>query len=56
MLAGFDFAKGDAVIIMDADLQDPPTLIPEMLRIWNNGEVQDVYARRKTRGHEPWLR
>ena len=56
MLAGFDFAKGDAVIIMDADLQDPPTLIPEMLRIWNNGEVQDGYARRKTRGHEPWLR
>lgn len=56
MLAGFDFAKGDAVIIMDADLQHPPTLIPEMLRIWNNGEVQDVYARRKTRGHEPWLR
>ena len=31
MLAGFDYAKGDAVIIMDADLQHPPTLIPEML-------------------------
>lgn len=56
MLAGFDYAKGDAVIIMDADLQHPPTLIPEMLRIWNFGEVQDVYARRKTRGKEPWLR
>lgn len=56
MLAGFDYAKGDAVIIMDADLQHPPTLIPEMLRIWNFGEVQDVYARRKTRGREPWLR
>ena len=56
MLAGFDYAKGDAVIIMDADLQHPPTLIPEMLRIWNFGEVQDVYARRKTRGREPWIR
>lgn len=56
MLAGFDYAKGDAVIIIDADLQDPPTLIPEMLRIWNSGEVQDVYARRKTRGKEPWIR
>lgn len=56
MLAGFDYAKGDAVIIMDADLQHPPTLIPEMLRIWNFGEVQDVYARRKTRGKESWLR
>lgn len=56
MLAGFDYARGDALIIMDADLQDPPTLIPDMLRIWNGGEVQDVYARRRTRGKEPWLR
>ncbi|MGN0235859.1 MAG: glycosyltransferase family 2 protein [Paludibacteraceae bacterium] len=56
MLAGFDFAKGDAVIIIDADLQDPPTLIPEMLRIWDRGTVQDVYARRKTRGKESWMR
>ena len=56
MLAGFDYAKGDAMIIMDADLQHPPTLIPEMLAIWNNGEVQDVYARRRTRGKESWLR
>ena len=56
MLAGFDYAKGDAMIIMDADLQHPPTLIPEMLAIWNNGEVQDVYAKRRTRGKESWLR
>lgn len=56
MLAGFDFAKGDAVIIMDADLQHPPTLIPEMIEIWNNGEVQDVYAKRRSRGKESWLR
>lgn len=56
MLAGFDYATGDAMIIMDADLQHPPTLIPEMLAIWNNGEVQDVYAKRRTRGQESWLR
>lgn len=56
MLAGFDYANGDAMIIMDADLQHPPTLIPDMLAIWNNGEVQDVYAKRRTRGKESWLR
>lgn len=56
MLAGFDYAKGDAVIIMDADLQHPPTLIPEMITLWNNGEVQDVYAKRITRGKESYIR
>lgn len=56
MLAGFDYAQGDAVIIMDADLQHPPTLIPEMIASWNNGEVQDVYAKRRVRGKESWMR
>lgn len=55
MLAGFDYVKGDCVIIMDADLQDPPTLIPEMLSYWEKG-YQDVYAKRKDRGQESWLR
>ena len=55
MLAGFDYVKGDCVIIMDADLQDPPSLIPEMLSYWEDG-FQDVYAKRKTRGQESWLR
>ena len=55
MLAGFDYVKGDCVIIMDADLQDPPTLIPEMLNCWEKG-YQDVYARRRNRGEESWLR
>lgn len=55
MLAGFDYAKGDCVIVMDADLQDPPTLIPEMLNEWENG-YQDVYAKRLTRGRESFLR
>lgn len=55
MLAGFDYVKGDCVVIMDADLQDPPTLIPKMLSYWEEG-FQDVYAKRKTRGQESWLR
>lgn len=55
MLAGFDYAKGDAIIIMDADLQDPPSLIPDMVSFWEEG-YDDVYARRKNRGKESWLR
>ena len=55
MLAGFDRASGDCVVIMDADLQHPPTTIPEMLKEWEAG-YEDVYARRTDRGKEPWLR
>lgn len=55
MLAGFDRVKGDCMIIMDADLQDPPSLIPEMLKYWQKG-YEDVYAKRKDRGKESWLR
>ena len=51
MLAGLDYAEGDAVIIMDADLQDPPELIPQMLSEWENG-YDDVYARRRSRAGE----
>lgn len=55
MLAGFDFAKGDCAIIIDADFQDPPTLIPMMLEQWENG-YEDVYAKRRSRGSESRLR
>lgn len=55
MLAGFDYATGDAVVIMDADLQHPPSIIPEMLEKWEEG-YDDVYGRRLTRGKESWLR
>lgn len=34
MIAGLDYAKGDCVIFMDADLQDPPELIPELIKYW----------------------
>ncbi len=55
MLAGFDHVTGDCMVIIDADLQHPPTLIPEMIRWWEQG-YDDVYAKRKTRGKESWLR
>ncbi len=55
MLAGFDHASGDCTVIMDADLQHPPHVIPQMLKKWEEG-YQDVYGKRLTRGKEPWLR
>ena len=55
ILAGFDYATGDCMVIMDADLQHPPHVIPEMLKLWEEG-FEDVYAKRITRGKESWLR
>lgn len=55
MLAGMDYAKGDALVIMDADLQDPVDVIPAMIYWWRQG-YDDVYGRRRTRGKESWLR
>ncbi len=55
MLAGFDHVTGDCMVIIDADLQHPPTLISEMVKWWEQG-YDDVYAKRKSRGKESWLR
>lgn len=55
MLAGFDYVKGDCMVIMDADLQHPPHVIIQMLEKWEEGN-DDVYASRLTRGKESWLR
>lgn len=55
MIAGIDYATGDCVIFMDADLQDPPELIPEMLKYWEEG-YDDVYAQRRSRKGETWLK
>lgn len=55
MLAGLDFVTGDCVVIMDADLQHPPEVIPEMLKLWEEG-YDDIYGKRNSRGKEPWLR
>ena len=46
MMAGLDYATGDCVIFIDADLQDPPELIPELIKYWEEG-YDDVYARRR---------
>ena len=55
MIAGLDYATGDAVIFMDADLQDPPELIPEMIKYWEEG-YDDVYAQRRSRAGETFLK
>lgn len=55
MLAGMDYATGNAMVIMDADLQHPVSAIPEMIYWWENG-YDDVYGSRKQRGKESWLR
>ena len=55
MLAGFDYVTGDCMVIMDADLQHPVTVIPEMIEKWEAG-YDDVYAKRISRGKESLLR
>ncbi len=55
MTAGLDRAEGDAVIIIDADLQDPPELIPELIERWRQG-FDVVYAQRTARTGETWLK
>jgi dolichol-phosphate mannosyltransferase len=53
--AGLNFARGKAAIILDADLQDPPELIPELLKQWQAGFMV-VYAQRNKRHRENWLK
>ena len=55
MAAGINYATGDCAIFMDADLQDPPELIPELVKYWEDG-YDDVYARRRTRTGEGFLK
>ena len=55
MMAGLDYATGDCVIFIDADLQDPPELIPELIKYWEEG-YDDVYARRRSRDGETFLK
>ena len=55
MCAGIDFIKGDALVIIDADLQDPPELIPLMFAEMEKG-FDDVYACRTSRKGETWLK
>jgi polyisoprenyl-phosphate glycosyltransferase len=53
--AGLDYARGDAVVIIDADLQDPPELIIEMIKKWREG-YEVVYAIRSGREGESWFK
>lgn len=55
MTAGLDRACGDAVVVIDADLQDPPELIPDMVSEWRLG-YDVVYMRRLSREGETWLK
>jgi len=54
-LAGLQYAKGDAVIVIDVDLQDPPELFVEMVKKWREG-YDVVYAQRRTREGETWIK
>ena len=56
MYAGFTNATGDYVAVMDADLQDPPELLPEMVKILESGEYDSVATRRVDRAGEPPIR
>ena len=55
LTAGLDRARGDLVLLMDADLQHPPALVPDMLRAWREG-ADMVYTVRATRDDESWLK
>ena len=56
MTAGIDHARGDVVAIIDADLQDPPELIPELLRVLQSGDYDVVYAQRASRSGETFAK
>lgn len=53
--AGLDHAAGDAVVVIDADLQDPPEVIPQLVAQWRAG-FDMVYARRRSRHGDSWLK
>ena len=53
--AGLNFVRGDMAVILDADLQDPPELIPELIKQWRSG-FQVVYAQRTKRIEESWTK
>jgi glycosyltransferase involved in cell wall biosynthesis len=53
--AGLDYARGQAVVIMDSDLQDPPEVIPDLIAKWREGD-EVVYAQRSEREGENWFK
>ncbi len=55
-IAGMEAAVGDAVVVIDCDMQDPPELIPELLRRWRDDGYDVVYAQRRTREGETFIK
>jgi glycosyltransferase involved in cell wall biosynthesis len=55
LTAGLDHATGAAVIVIDADLQDPPEVVPELVAVWREG-YDVVYAQRRVRAGETWFK
>jgi polyisoprenyl-phosphate glycosyltransferase len=53
--AGLHFARGEAIAVLDADLQDPPELLPSLVEKWREG-YEVVYAKRKQRRRERWIK
>jgi polyisoprenyl-phosphate glycosyltransferase len=53
--AGMDYARGEAVVVMDADLQDPPEVVREMIAKWRQG-FDVVYGQRRSREGETWFK
>jgi glycosyltransferase involved in cell wall biosynthesis len=56
MTAGVDHAAGYALVIIDADLQDPPELVPDMVRVIQSGDYDVVYAQRASRSGETFVK
>ena len=56
MYAGLCHARGDYTAVMDADMQDPPSLLPEMVKVLDEGEYDCVATRRSDRRGEPAIR
>jgi dolichol-phosphate mannosyltransferase len=56
LTAGLDLARGDNILILDADLQDPPELLPDMLRTMTNDNADVVYAVRRARAGESFAK
>ncbi len=56
MTAGIDNVTSDALIILDADLQDPPALIPDMIKMWKDTDADVVYGQRIIREGETWFK
>jgi glycosyltransferase involved in cell wall biosynthesis len=56
LTAGLDYSHGDAAVVIDADLQHPPELIPTLIKRWREDEADVVFARRCSRAGESWFK